>query len=86
MLRRLFTVLSALSLLLCVAVVVLWVRSYWRWDRLFQQSTLTDEWAGWMTESASGSLTVGHRRVDGLPSGERRWDGCCATPRAWRSR
>jgi hypothetical protein len=25
--RRLFTVLSALSLLLCVAVVVLWVRS-----------------------------------------------------------
>src|SRR5688500_18467235 len=38
MLRRLFTVLSALSLLLCVAVVVLWVRSYWVidlyvWDR-----------------------------------------------------
>jgi hypothetical protein len=29
MLRRLFTTLSALSLLLCVAVVVLWVRS-WR--------------------------------------------------------
>jgi hypothetical protein len=28
MIRRLFTVLSALSLLLCVAVVVLWVRSY----------------------------------------------------------
>src|SRR5687768_8408087 len=29
MLRRLFTLLSALSLLLCVATVVLWVRSYW---------------------------------------------------------
>ena len=28
MLRRLFTVLSALSLLLCVAAVALWVRSY----------------------------------------------------------
>jgi len=27
--RRLFTVLSALSLLLCVATAVLWVRSYW---------------------------------------------------------
>ena len=34
MLRRLFTVLSALSLLLCVAVIVLWVRSYWRWDHV----------------------------------------------------
>jgi hypothetical protein len=30
MVRHLFTVLSALSLLLCVAAVVLWVRSY-RW-------------------------------------------------------
>src|SRR5687767_7307809 len=28
MARRLFTLLSALSLLMCVAVVVLWVRSY----------------------------------------------------------
>jgi hypothetical protein len=32
MLRRLFTVLSALSLLLCVAAAVLWVRSYWMSD------------------------------------------------------
>ena len=32
MARRLFTILPALSLLLCVAVVVLWVRSYWRHD------------------------------------------------------
>ena len=28
--RRLFTLCTALSLLLCVAVCVLWVRSYWR--------------------------------------------------------
>ena len=28
--RRLLNLLTALSLLLCVAVVVLWVRSYWR--------------------------------------------------------
>ena len=27
--RRLFTILSALSLLLCVAVCVMWARSYW---------------------------------------------------------
>ena len=30
--RRLFTILSALSLLLFVAVCVLWVRSYWIHD------------------------------------------------------
>src|SRR4051812_5397499 len=33
MLRRLFTILSALSLLLCVATAALWVRSYWIADR-----------------------------------------------------
>src|SRR5687768_14703719 len=32
--RRLFTLCSALSLLLCVAVCVLWVRSYWVADKL----------------------------------------------------
>jgi hypothetical protein len=32
--RWVFTILSALSLLLCVAVVVLWVRSYWRNDSI----------------------------------------------------
>ena len=34
MLRRLFTLLSAISLVLCVATCVLWVRSYWRWEYL----------------------------------------------------
>jgi len=28
MIRRLFTLASALSLLLCAAIIVLWVRSY----------------------------------------------------------
>ena len=32
--RRLFTILSAISLLLFVAVAVLWVRSHFRGDRL----------------------------------------------------
>ena len=32
--RRLFTILSVLSLLLCLATLVLWVRSYWRYDAL----------------------------------------------------
>ena len=30
--RHLFTILTGLSLLLCVATAVLWVRSYWRFD------------------------------------------------------
>ena len=34
MTRRLLNLLTVLSLLLCVAVVVLWVRSYWHFDRL----------------------------------------------------
>src|SRR5688572_15039431 len=36
--RQLSNVLAALSLVLCVAVVALWVRSYWRAD-----------WLGWYT-------------------------------------
>jgi hypothetical protein len=32
MMRRLFTIATAISLLLCVAIVVVWVRSYWTYD------------------------------------------------------
>jgi hypothetical protein len=53
--RRLLNFLTVLSLLLCVAVAVLWVRSYW----------MADAW-GWARESAavhagadSGRLRVG---------------------------
>jgi hypothetical protein len=35
MMRRLFNISAALSLLLCVVVCVLWVRSYWRSDQLY---------------------------------------------------
>ena len=37
--RRLLGVLSLLSLILCVAMVVLWVRSYWIADRLIIQKS-----------------------------------------------
>jgi hypothetical protein len=43
MIRRLFTLLSALSLLLCVATCVLWVRSYQVWDRLEQTRTYASD-------------------------------------------
>src|SRR5687767_2128357 len=39
--RRVFTLCSAVSLLLCVAVSVLWVRSYWTTDFVFR--TTVDE-------------------------------------------
>lgn len=32
--RHLFTILSVMSLLLCAATCVLWVRTHWRWDRI----------------------------------------------------
>jgi hypothetical protein len=32
---RLFSLLAAASLLLCISTVALWVRSYWRWDTVY---------------------------------------------------
>ena len=48
MFRRLFSLVSLLSLLLCVATVVLWVRSYFTTDIIFG-SHFTDEgqWTQW---------------------------------------
>jgi hypothetical protein len=40
--RHLFTLCSAMSLLLCVAACVLWVRSYWRADEVRRVEHLTD--------------------------------------------
>lgn len=35
--RRLRQILSALCLLLCLAMIALWVRSAWRWDRAYYE-------------------------------------------------
>ena len=43
--RRLFTLASALGLLMCMATVVLWVRSYWAADRLM-----------WLEEESRGTF------------------------------
>jgi len=36
--QKLLTLATAVSAVLCVAVCVLWVRSYWRWDSLTLQT------------------------------------------------
>jgi hypothetical protein len=46
MIRRLFTILSVLSLLVCVATCVLWVRSYWVQD------------CGWAAEPGPAAAAV----------------------------
>ncbi len=61
MLRRLFTFLSVVSLLLCVAACVLWVRSY----------SVSELWlryvdrAGFVIQSDQGRITF--RRLEGVP-------------------
>jgi hypothetical protein len=54
MLRRLFTILSALSLLLCVAAAVLWVRSYSTKD-FFE---FTKDGQQWRADSHEGRLQI----------------------------
>jgi hypothetical protein len=58
MARRLFTLLLALSLLLCAAVVVLWVRSYRRTD------VVGFAWRGalWQITSDQGRVCVDNER------------------------
>ena len=53
--RRLFTFVSVLSLLLCLAVCVLWVRSYRAFDRV---SAARGDGPFWVAVSASGDLAV----------------------------
>jgi hypothetical protein len=57
MTRRLFTLVALLSLALCLATAVLWVRSYWTADR-FGFSTLSAVWTD------RGTLVTGHAEAD----------------------
>src|SRR5215207_7562240 len=65
MTRRLRNLLTAPSLLLCAAVVALWVRSHWRWD-FFEggmrsasgEHRVLTAWTGGV---AGGGVTIGRR-------------------------
>jgi hypothetical protein len=64
--RHLFTLCSALSLLLCVAVCVLWVRSYVATEWLVYQKTEPSNRLWWKLTfvSTPGQLYIGFGRVD----------------------
>jgi len=63
--RRLFTLLSALSLLLCAAVAVLWVRSYQRFD-LIDHATVEPQ--RYQVDVGFGAFTLQRVRRVGLGS------------------
>src|SRR5687768_14337477 len=71
--RRLLNLLTALSLLLCVAVVALWVRSYWRADVLgYEGPESHDRWQrGGSASSARGLLAVERWRRQNARGGTR---------------
>ena len=53
--RHLFTIISALSLLLCAAVCVVWVRSYWCADSI--------KWSRWNYNGASINAQLDERTI-----------------------
>jgi len=58
--RRAFNIVSALSLLLCVAVAVLWVRSYWASDAIYVMRWEDEEQLTFFTQDV---LVVGRGGV-----------------------
>jgi hypothetical protein len=78
MLRRLFTFCSAISLLLCVAVLVQWARSEWRYDEFSWSSRsrmgTTCEYRSVGLVSEAGQLAI-HRQwyTQSQPGGPQDW-------------
>ena len=54
--RRLVTLAAATSLLLCIVTVVLWIRSYWRYDEAGRYETRDDTYRTWTVRSVLGEL------------------------------
>jgi hypothetical protein len=85
--RRLLDLLTALSLVLCVAAVAIWVRSYWVWDtfscrRVGGADVLAEE-GGWLAFVNRGQVGAGFtRNVARYPSA----DGAAAVRAALASR
>lgn len=78
--RRLFTIVSAISLVLCFATVGLWVRSYWRHDSVTNVRLVQGARASFGASSFPGTLelSAGRLRAQTLPPG--------AAPLGWSIR
>jgi hypothetical protein len=72
--RRLLNLLTALSLLLCVAICVLWVRSYWTYDLVeFDRGDYVYGHA-WQVRSEYGRMSFWRaERVPGFPNKPLQW-------------
>lgn len=70
MVGRLFTLLSALSLVLCVATCALWARSCFRVDTVYWTNEM---WSGWGVSSKRGEVVVSVRHLHGLNNGPERF-------------
>ena len=57
--RWLLNIFAALSLLLMIGVVMLWVRSYWRWDWVDRAVQHVQGWSACELTSYSGLVVVG---------------------------
>ena len=66
--RRLFTILSALSLMLCVATCALWVRSYWLCDAILLYDG--DHRTFQLITAVRGRIQVVFARTKSLPAQE----------------
>ena len=82
--RRLLHILTALSLLLCVAAVVLWVRSYWRGDCVSVTTYRPPRGiAEWFVRSNDGVLYFARNDYDANHGSDPRpltWDSHEANP------
>src|SRR5689334_13687056 len=61
--RRLFSIASAVSFVLCIATVVLWVRSYPFGGTVYYYASA--DWVRWSIGSYRGGVVVGRAR--GIP-------------------
>jgi hypothetical protein len=63
---RLFTVAAAISLLLCIATVALWVRSYWRQDHVIREVHYHPAWFHDDPKAVERDLTQELQSSDGI--------------------
>src|SRR4051794_16006021 len=60
--HHVFTIISALSLLLCIAVCALWARGYWTadWFKYQMLDASANHWTGYALSSQLGTLYVSY--------------------------